>query len=311
MLVAVRNTWQACRCQQLESDAEDIWISIQNINNEKMYLCCAYIPPGDNSDFLSFTNSMYTNHKTFLNRAVTIVGDFNLASIEWVDVINESFFRPARVDERSSSLVDAFSYFQFMQFNNVKNANDKVLDLLLCNRSILLDVCRSELPLVVEDMHHPSLEVFINTVPNRPLSNNSCKIYNFHRADYLSINRALADISWNGLFSGKSPDECVNLLYLEIDKVIQKFVPSFKSKGKFSIYYKPDTIKTIIEKNKLHKKYKQYNDQVSYVTYFSLRRRSKQLIKRDFSDFTRTMETQITYNAKKFWNYVSNKKKHM
>ncbi|GJQ72004.1 hypothetical protein Trydic_g3107 [Trypoxylus dichotomus] len=49
------------------------------------------------------------------------------------------------------------------QFNRVLNSNDGVLDLVLSNFDSELEVLQDILPLLVEDNHHPTLDI---TVPN-------------------------------------------------------------------------------------------------------------------------------------------------
>lgn len=309
VLVAVKSEWQASRCVELESDAEDVWISIQNSAGEKSYICCAYIPPADNSALLSFSNNLFNFKGLLSERTAIIVGDFNLPNIRWVNMLNENFLQPTQVDSRSSSLIDILSYSEFLQYNNVRNSNDKVLDLILCNRDMITNVTHTDAPLVEEDPHHASLEFYFKIESLKPLEHSNNKLFNFNKADYTNINRELADVDWNSVLAQKSLTEIVNSFYLILENIIQKYVPSFIVSGKYPVYFKADTIKTIKEKNKFHRKYKQYNDKASYLIFSQLRRRSKQLMKRDYSSFTSTIELQISSKAKKFWKYVSSKKK--
>jgi len=88
VLLAVKDTYEASRCQELECDAEDLWISITNSVGSKIYICCVYIPPGDNNAFASFVNNLYTLENIFSERAVVMVGDFNLPAVRWINTKN-------------------------------------------------------------------------------------------------------------------------------------------------------------------------------------------------------------------------------
>ena len=58
MLVAVKSELQASLCSDLQSEAEDVWISLRNSNGNKMFICCVYIPPGDNNAYLLFIKNL-------------------------------------------------------------------------------------------------------------------------------------------------------------------------------------------------------------------------------------------------------------
>ena len=58
----------------------------------------------------------------------------------------------------------------------------------------------------------------------------------------------MSALDWEGLFANLSLDRMVDVFYLEINKCVANHVPSFNVNGKYSIYFRSDTIKTIIEK---------------------------------------------------------------
>lgn len=234
---------------------------------------------------------------------------WHLSNINWISINNENYLHSTQVDERSSSMVDAFSYFELMQFNNISNVNGKILDLILCNKNVITNIMRSENSLVDEDQHHPSLEFSIKISVTRSLTYQSRAIFNFRKANYNVINATLAALGWEDILLNKPLNTMVELFYAELNKIIEKHVPSFRVRGNYPIYFKSETIKTILEKNKHHKKYKKYGDQISYLMFSRLRRRSKQLINNDFNSYIQSVELEILNNSKKFWNYVSNKKR--
>ena len=81
-----------------------------------------------------------------------------------------------------------------MQFNNVKNINNRILDLIVGNVDDV-KVTECALPLTKLDSHHPALEFFLNctVVPNlKPISR---KTFLYNRANYDEINNKL--LSYN------------------------------------------------------------------------------------------------------------------
>lgn len=53
--------------------------------------------------------------------------------------------------------MDATSFLNLIQLNNILNKNNKMLDLVLCNKCNISKCSRSSLSLVPEDEHHPSV----------------------------------------------------------------------------------------------------------------------------------------------------------
>ena len=108
---------------------------------------------------------------------ILILGDFNI---------------PQFIQNNDNILVHTLnnfcSFMNFIQYNCVKNASNKLLDLVFSNVH-----CRVEhdcSPVVAEDTHHPALSILIDfTVDNfsnfpstRP---NGVKLYNLKGADFL------------------------------------------------------------------------------------------------------------------------------
>ena len=139
-LIAVKTIYHSKRRQELESEAEDIWVSIETNKNEHVLVCCVYIPPNCNYSLSCFTNKLMSLENVIEESAALIVGDFNLTSVSWLSTPNEKYLEPFQTGNKFSDIVDTFSYQGLMQFNNINNIDDKVLDLILCNKNIVIDL---------------------------------------------------------------------------------------------------------------------------------------------------------------------------
>lgn len=311
VLIAVRCGIQSTHHRELQSNAEDVWISITAKNNKKIYLCCVYLPPGDDFAYSCFTNNLNSINHIFDKNTVVILGDFNMSQVQWVAVPNEHFLEPINVDNKASNLLDNLSYYEFMQFNNKVNVYNKTLDLIFSNSDIINDVHQSANPIVNEDNYHPALEFHVKSDNFETLDRNTNVSYNFHKADYDSINTELSYINWHDLFSHSNDlNEIVEIFYEQIYKLIKNYVPKCKKRKRFPQYFKDSTIKVIREKNKFHRKWKTYKSLNYYNMFSTLRERSKQLIKRDYDQYINSIETNISGNKNAFWKYISNKRKN-
>lgn len=184
-----------------------------------------------------------------------------------------------------------------------------MLDLVFSNQCLIKNVKKSLDIIIGEDSHHPALEVSLKTLNFKKLPIKNKEYYNYSKADYGALNNDLSGINWPGLFSNKDVDTTVEIFYAKIGEIIKKHVPLVRPKRGFPVYFRRKTILTIIRKNKMHKKFKIYDDAAYYQKFIELRRLSKKLMRDDYLNYTRNMEDQIKTNPKAFWKYVKNKKK--
>ncbi|XP_044766303.1 cyclin-dependent kinase 9-like [Coccinella septempunctata] len=70
VLVAVKTSFRTTRCTDLETEAEDVWISIDSNGDGRFLLCCAYIPPGSDSSLCAFVDGLCKNENKIQEGAV-------------------------------------------------------------------------------------------------------------------------------------------------------------------------------------------------------------------------------------------------
>lgn len=82
VLIIARNELNATSVPEFNSDSEDIWIVI-NGSNCKIYICCVYIAPGNETALLSFASKLESNREKINDRdLILICGDFNCPSLK-------------------------------------------------------------------------------------------------------------------------------------------------------------------------------------------------------------------------------------
>lgn len=272
---------------------------------EKFYLCCVYLPPLDVHALTSFISGMDRIGVLCSGTPIVICGDFNRTYVEWSLLESATHLEPVHVDNASASLIDSVNFMGLMQFNHIRNVNGRLLDLIFSDRAIN-DVCHCDQPLVREDLHHPSLEFLVDVKDREDLRGRpSACLYNFRKAPYEAINTHLQGIPWSDFFERHDLHGCVEIFYSILQNTIQTFVPLKKLHKKYPIYFTSATVHVIKTKNKAHKRWKKSGNQSDYNTFKCLRSRSKRLIAADFSRFTKSVETQLPSNPKRFWHFVS------
>lgn len=236
----VRNGIRVTRIEEFESDTdyvEDIWVRI-SLKDTTLYLCLLYMSPVNAS---AMRREMYVNYFSRIRQIsqelevsskVLIVGDFNLSRIEWQPT--NAGLGPIFLDDSitSQEFHCTLSFCDLTQHNSITNPNDTILDLVLSDMDGIA-VSRSDISLVPEDAHHPTLVIEIDAHIEY-MKPKKCRRFNFRRADYDSINEEIACMDWT--FIRAMPlERSVDIFYERIDGFIARHVPVFVG-GKKVVY---------------------------------------------------------------------------
>ncbi|KAJ0177822.1 hypothetical protein K1T71_006695 [Dendrolimus kikuchii] len=234
------------------------------------------------------------------------MGDFNLSNVNWVD--REGFLQPKDLSgDCQIHFFDTLSECNLNQFNLVTNQNNRILDYILCNKSISVSACDD--PLVKEDPHHKSLYVEFIFSSYKQLTSTSIMRYLYSAADFDSINTALEDINWIELFKQKSLEASVDLFYSTLHNLKDEFVPRKRIKcSSYPPWFTAPLKKILKEKYKYLKKYRIYGNISDYESFSLLRKRAKIVEKECFKSYITNIEESIIKNPKRLWSYVKSLK---
>lgn len=160
-----------------------------------------------------------------------LFGDYNHPEMLWSPSEDGGFKIDSgrtSLSASSSALYDGFCFHGLTQVNSIKNAYDRILDLVLVNERTL-PVCRLSQAvesLVVPDTAHPALEIGIRiTTPVKFEHVLECRRFDFHRADYDVLSNELASIDWQFLDSVRSLNDMVDTFSNEVLRIIERHVP--------------------------------------------------------------------------------------
>lgn len=130
-------------------ECEDLWITV-TYRNYKIHICCAYLVPAcPLDDFHAFIENVSQRMNSNKSDRFLIVGDFNMPEFRDSN-------RIANNGSKLRTLQDFMHSFDMRQFNRGRNANDRTLDLVLCNKIVSVIKARG---LVFEDEHHPAIQI--------------------------------------------------------------------------------------------------------------------------------------------------------
>lgn len=311
-VVAVRREYRPLRrdwpCPPPAS-SECLWISIpltHSRNNYSLNICCIYIPhgPAYKETLMNFFETCSELIIENPSDIFLITGDFNISDAQWLT----SDCSKMRLTNNNTlpvqSLSEFLSFSGLGQYNCCFNSNQKILDLIMCNRNCT--VLSSEYPLSIEDMHHKPLELELNIFNEAFLKPAPNFVYSFFKADFEKINRELAVIDWYELFCGHKLEGCVSLFYEVLYDLINKHVPKYPIRVSTSRppWFTRPLRRLLKEKKKYHKLWKMYGNPLDRDSYKSIKKRISKLEPICYRNYISCMEDKITSNSKFFWTYI-------
>ncbi|KAJ3643854.1 hypothetical protein Zmor_026539 [Zophobas morio] len=268
---------------------------------DSLYIFVVYIPPDVIlADFISFIESLISYSLEFSN--ILILGDFNVSG-----------FMSNATDSKSTLLHDMMASLNLTQLNSVSNTKGHFLDLVFSTfkRCVTThDTC----PLVVEDIHHPALNLELRieknaSYANFPVCTDNNKIYNFKKANFPLLYNDLLNSNYEFLYQLIDVNQACEKYYNYLHSIFDKHVPLLKCKGfKFPSWYTKELKELIACKQKLYKKYKIDKSNQSYNNFALTRRAVKKLISRDYQAYINKAQESLLGDPKYFWTYIKTKK---
>lgn len=271
------------------------------IGSQSLYIFTLYIPPRVTVEDLEQFLEQFTTLFRLFESNVLILGDFNVPAYTDTNAINR----------KRTLLVGFIEMFSMVQLNRVLNVNDRLLDLVLANFDC--SVFKNDIPLVKEDVYHPSLAIeliitFEKNI-NFQISSNLSKEYNFRKADFLLLYNLIFNTDWTPVFNSANVNSACKELYLILDNIFDICVPQkVKRRRRFPNYYTRDLINNILKKEKAYKDLKKYKTNFYREKYKSLRLRVKGQIQYDYKTFLFNSERNISNDPSNFWAFITSKK---
>lgn len=260
-----------------------------------LIISSVYIPIRSNinifNDFFNYVEFVYNKHP---NHDVLLLGDYNLPSANYSNI--ELHFN------------DKLSYFNFIQYNQIFNLNNVILDYVISN-SISINVEKNNFPFIPVDLLHPPITITYNYLFSSELKFNDY-VFNWNLDNYLGITNYLGSINWFNYFNSNSNiNDDISFLYLHINIAINHFIPKQRRhKLIYPIWFSKELQILIKQKQIAHLAYKTLNLPESYITFSNLRFQFKNIRYRDYNVYINNTQNSVKINPKHFWKFYNSQK---
>lgn len=311
VLIAVNSSLESVRRSDLETHPESLWVEVRCNRRERVLIGVFYlapqIAPGEFSACLSGIERV-VNEQT--SARCLILGDFNAPGINWdnLHISNTNFY----ISQKCNMLINFTTFLGLTQHNATHNHLGNTLDLCFSDMDEL-SVTKSELPMVPLDKHHPALNVTYRVISGLkcPTSDDrpSEKMYNFAAGDYVGLYRYFSDVNWCSIMES----HCVNNQVENFTRIIRDgmdtYIPLKKKcqKHKFPHWFSAELRSLLKRKSFAHRKWKKSGLPKWELEFKCRRSECKTILNRDRLKHRKTVESDLTRNPKKFWQYVSSR----
>lgn len=314
VLIALRRDLTAVRRPELESNLEDLWVTVHSGAVSRMHslnIYLVYLPPDLGASHYEYFHDHC--HNTLLNHNndynTIVLGDFNIPGLIWTyDENNLPRLKPSRpYDIKSTLVTNLMELNGLSQYNHIHNANGRTLDLVMTDFSEL--VVTECTPLSTPDRHHPSIEIFVNIARSKNMKTKTARLPNYRKCDTSKCIEQLNSTDWTQVLNHTDVDLDVESFYEILNGIINKNTP-LKNVGltDYPVWFSESLKSCINEKNNVHKRFKRFGNPRDYDEFRLLRSRSKKLIKECYDSYITSVEESLSDSTKLFFSYIKSKR---
>lgn len=281
------------------NDLDAICVKVRLSNDKCVFLMGVYFVPGSClSVYRKFYNCIEDN---FLKQDCIVLGDFNLPGLV-----------SGVVNEQKCEFYSFLAFSNLVQVNNVRNANNVLLDLVIVSSSFQnCRVVTDDDPLLPVDQHHPALSISFD----RECEWTECEQvqttkFNFKKANYRLMYNMFQNVDWYELYECKSVDDALRVFYRKVNEIFVECVPLATQVGRsFPVWYNREIIKLIKNKETYFRKYKRYKLIYWHNKFKKVRALVKKEIKNAYNRYMSKVSNSMLENPKYFWTYVKSQKR--
>lgn len=312
VLLALRSSLFACKMNFVTDShvIDSIFVKIRLNMTEYLVLGVVYfnirIKFDDYKRFCDSLTDLVVSAPS--NLKFLIIGDFNLSCIEWHLDTSSVIAAKCYEGRTADYLINTLGITGLSQHNLVMNHQNKLLDLALSNIPPKhIQITNSVHALSKIDPFHPPLQVDVRLNRLKFQSVNLLPSINFRHLRYSLIVKELQKIDWDILFVNKNINEMVEAFYnVLLAAVLNHSANKTKVKqNRFPTWFSSRLIALIIEKNKIRKRLRTYNNSCDRVLFSQFRIKVDFELKSCFQNHLYYLEEEIKSDPKKFWNYTN------
>jgi len=314
VLIAVKSCYHSSEIPIREIEFADVVGVHIKASSKSLVVISCYIRP--KSKLIAYEELCSSIEECLRNLTsdteIIIVGDFNFPNLCWSPHDEDNYYLAHEASSKKEiHLLDSFNKFSLQQISNVKNSQNRQLDLVFTTdfeNSVVMD---NLIPLSVVDKLHPPLLVNICLNPFAvKYSHEEKLIFDFPKTDFVSLSNFLSSFNLPSLLSTENVNEAVYLFYELIYEGLRLFVPTKKVKSECTPKWMNRELKTLKNrKNKAWNNYLRNKTEFNYSQFIMLFNEFKLKVELRYQAYISMAGNSILRDPKYFWNFVNSKRK--
>ena len=290
---------------RVKCKAEILAVELVLADGNKIIICTCYrvgtLGSNNHSNIDRFLKTLKRKRKV---NSIYLVGDFNLANVNW-DTLTSS----VNVEQ---AFVNTFCELGLDQIIDCPtHSKGNILDILLTtepHKVLNLAVLDGNCSICKSDHFIIQFEINYKARRKKPAKRT---IYNFKRANWEMLNNDLRNTNWNNLLGNCDVDTAWLNFKGKLNSLANIHIPKIKIKSEFQPpWFDSEVYNLCREKERLHSRYKETKSDAHYMKFSDCRRKLKHLVRHKMCEnFEDENDSQLI--NKKFWSYVkSNSNSH-
>lgn len=315
VLIAVRTRFTVkilpLKYELPNTDIDQIIVVVTFAGNFEIILFVSYIPP--NSPFeiyeTHFKNCNYHLNNLKPYQYPIYVGDFNLGHLSWNNCNN---LVPFHVNSNIDSLFFDFLCIQnLIQINNIYNENSRLLDLVLVDKELVSEVSSPVVPIFGNSVHHSPVIVDFSMCSYQPVLPDFEQNYDFHNADFASLNSYFNHIDWTSLSHESYLINMYSLFLKILYEGFSLFVPKkIIRSNRIPPWYNKRLTNLKNKKNKAYKRFREDKSNLDLKNIYSHCQNDFNTLNSFlYKSYILMTEISLKQNSKVFWTFVNSKRK--
>ena len=263
-----------------------------------VFLAVCYRAPDADRETECVADLLRRLHRT--GRPFLLVGDINLPEISWTGD-GEAELR--RRTARAVTFLDAVAECGAEQTVTTATRGDNVLDLAVS--------CGGEAASEVRDRlfssdHMAVVTTFSVNLGPAPRVSRS-KVYNYKRADFAALRRALRAVPWTVL-ENMDVDSAVEVFYDFVFAAVNDHIPMLELRQKFPPWFGRNVRVLLREKEQAHKRKKADPSAANIEEHARARAEFKREAAASYRDYLMGLVRDFKDNPKRYWTFIKSLK---
>ena len=280
----------------LETDCECLVIQLGVTRPALLAVC--YRPPDADRQVEKVADLLRGLHRS--GRPYLLVGDLNLPEISW-HRDGEAVLR--RRTARAITFTDVLTEVDAQQSVASATRGENILGLAISSGGTAVSDVREKLfdsdHLVVDT--YLFLDIGVTTRPTRS------KAYNYKRADFAGLRRALRAVKWDVL-EQVDVDCAVDLFYSFTFNIVNDYVPMVNLRQKFPPWFDSSVRQLLRIKERAHTLKKANPSPENVALHARARSEFKMQADKSYQNYLLGLTRDFRKNSKRFWTFVKSLK---